>query len=60
LGTSWGETVAVMTRVAVTVLVALTLLGLVVVLLVGELTAARTRGWLDRFEREQQEKQREW
>jgi hypothetical protein len=54
-----GEKVAVMTRVAVTVLVALTLLGLVVVLFVGELTAARTRGWLDRFEQEQEEKQRE-
>jgi hypothetical protein len=53
-----GEQVAVMTPVAVTVLVALTLLGLVAVLFVGELTAARTRGWLDRFEREQQEKHR--
>jgi hypothetical protein len=36
-----------MTPVAVTVLVALTLLGLVVVLFVGKVTAARTRGWLD-------------
>jgi len=49
-----------MLRVAVTVLVALTLIGLVVVLFVGEVTAARTRWWLDRFEREQEEKQREW
>jgi hypothetical protein len=49
-----------MTPVAVTVLVALTLIGLVVVLFVGELTAARTRRWLDRFERQREEKQREW